>query len=298
MQRVAAGGLRDWAPRAFGDFARIRPLHAIGTRGYPWTEIDFPEDYRARGPRRPAGDRRRGLSRHRRPPPDSTTTVIENPTPPSSSVASGAPEIGAIAAVAGVGRVTESHMYERFYRLRERPFALTPDPDYLYPSRVHQEALELPALRHREPRRLHRHHRRDRIGQDDAAADAAARPRQPDDGRARDEHDARSARAARVGDDRLRARSRRAKSKPAMLRDLRRVPGRTARCRAAGAAGDRRGAEPDAAGARRDPDAVESRDREVEAAADRPGRPAGPARQARSARSSSSCGSASPSAIT
>jgi choline kinase len=43
--RVAAGGLRDWAPRAFGDFARVRPLHVIGTRGYPWTEIDFPEDY-------------------------------------------------------------------------------------------------------------------------------------------------------------------------------------------------------------------------------------------------------------
>ncbi len=32
-------------------------------------------------------------------------------------------------------------MYERFYGLRERPFALTPDPDYLYPSRGHQEAL-------------------------------------------------------------------------------------------------------------------------------------------------------------
>jgi general secretion pathway protein A len=32
-------------------------------------------------------------------------------------------------------------MYERFYRLRERPFALTPDPDYLFPSRGHQEAL-------------------------------------------------------------------------------------------------------------------------------------------------------------
>jgi putative secretion ATPase (PEP-CTERM system associated) len=32
-------------------------------------------------------------------------------------------------------------MYERFYRLRERPFALTPDPDSLYPSRVHKEAL-------------------------------------------------------------------------------------------------------------------------------------------------------------
>src|SRR5262245_3939523 len=34
-----------------------------------------------------------------------------------------------------------SVMYERFYNLRERPFSLTPDPDYLYPSRVHKEAL-------------------------------------------------------------------------------------------------------------------------------------------------------------
>src|SRR3954451_711695 len=33
-------------------------------------------------------------------------------------------------------------MYERFYRLRERPFALSPDPEYLYPSRVHQDALD------------------------------------------------------------------------------------------------------------------------------------------------------------
>jgi putative secretion ATPase (PEP-CTERM system associated) len=32
-------------------------------------------------------------------------------------------------------------MYERFYNLRERPFALSPDPSYLYPSRVHTEAL-------------------------------------------------------------------------------------------------------------------------------------------------------------
>jgi L-glutamine-phosphate cytidylyltransferase len=44
-ERVAAGGLRDWAPRAFAEFAGVRPLHAVGTRGYPWTEIDFPEDY-------------------------------------------------------------------------------------------------------------------------------------------------------------------------------------------------------------------------------------------------------------
>jgi choline kinase len=42
---VAAGGRRDWAPRAFAAFASERPLYAIGTRGYPWTEIDFPEDY-------------------------------------------------------------------------------------------------------------------------------------------------------------------------------------------------------------------------------------------------------------
>src|SRR4051812_26348337 len=33
-------------------------------------------------------------------------------------------------------------MYERFYQLRERPFALSPDPEYLYPSRVHQDALD------------------------------------------------------------------------------------------------------------------------------------------------------------
>ena len=33
-------------------------------------------------------------------------------------------------------------MYEKFYALRERPFALSPDPEYLYPSRVHREALD------------------------------------------------------------------------------------------------------------------------------------------------------------
>jgi choline kinase len=57
--RVADGGLREWAPRAFGDFARVRPLHVIGTRGYPWTEIDFPEDYqRAVGEVLPAIEKR------------------------------------------------------------------------------------------------------------------------------------------------------------------------------------------------------------------------------------------------
>jgi putative secretion ATPase (PEP-CTERM system associated) len=32
-------------------------------------------------------------------------------------------------------------VYERYFQLRERPFALSPDPDYLYPSKVHSEAL-------------------------------------------------------------------------------------------------------------------------------------------------------------
>ena len=110
-------------------------------------------------------------------------------------------------------------MYERFYGLRERPFALSPDPDYLYPSRVHREALELPALRHRGPRRVRRHHRRDRLRQDHAAADDAARAGPRDHRGAAREHDARAARAARGDPDRLRSRAR-AGRKPAMLRQL------------------------------------------------------------------------------
>jgi choline kinase len=42
---VASGSLKDWAPRAFGEFGRQEPLYAVGTRGLPWTEIDTPEDY-------------------------------------------------------------------------------------------------------------------------------------------------------------------------------------------------------------------------------------------------------------
>lgn len=44
---VAGGNLKEWAPRAFGAFAQVQPLHAISTRGFPWIEIDFPEDYAA-----------------------------------------------------------------------------------------------------------------------------------------------------------------------------------------------------------------------------------------------------------
>lgn len=42
---VAEGGLRDWAPKAFREFAQDRPLHAVSTGDRPWIEIDFPEDY-------------------------------------------------------------------------------------------------------------------------------------------------------------------------------------------------------------------------------------------------------------
>lgn len=44
-QLVASGGSGHWAPRAFRAFAAHRDLHAIGTRKYPWIEIDSPEDY-------------------------------------------------------------------------------------------------------------------------------------------------------------------------------------------------------------------------------------------------------------
>ena len=43
---IAGGALKDWAPRAFREFALHHPLYALSTRGLPWIEIDFPEDYR------------------------------------------------------------------------------------------------------------------------------------------------------------------------------------------------------------------------------------------------------------
>ena len=42
---IARGDHKAWVPRAFKAFAARRPLYAVGTRGFPWTEIDFPEDY-------------------------------------------------------------------------------------------------------------------------------------------------------------------------------------------------------------------------------------------------------------
>jgi choline kinase len=81
---LAGDGAREWLPQAFGAFALRRPLHVVETRGFPWIEIDFPEDYwRACGevlpaiinldagavrPRpgsaRGANDRAGGLTRH------------------------------------------------------------------------------------------------------------------------------------------------------------------------------------------------------------------------------------------
>jgi choline kinase len=43
---IEAGTVREWAPRAFREFALHHPLSVVSTCGLPWIEIDFPEDYR------------------------------------------------------------------------------------------------------------------------------------------------------------------------------------------------------------------------------------------------------------
>jgi len=42
---VQSGSLREWLPAAFARFSRRRTLHAVDHRGYPWIEIDSPQDY-------------------------------------------------------------------------------------------------------------------------------------------------------------------------------------------------------------------------------------------------------------
>ena len=44
-QLIASGAKKDWAPRAFREFALHHPLYALSTGGLPWIEIDFPDDY-------------------------------------------------------------------------------------------------------------------------------------------------------------------------------------------------------------------------------------------------------------
>ena len=74
-QALADGAIRDWLPRAFAAFARRRPLHVVETRGFPWTEIDSPDDYRracedvlpALDDRHTGGDRRMRIQEPRSP---------------------------------------------------------------------------------------------------------------------------------------------------------------------------------------------------------------------------------------
>jgi len=42
---VDAAAVHEWLPAAFSAFCRRRPLWAVESRGFPWIEIDFPEDY-------------------------------------------------------------------------------------------------------------------------------------------------------------------------------------------------------------------------------------------------------------
>jgi choline kinase len=75
---VACGHARDWAPRAFSAFAREQPLNAIGTRGYPWIEIDFPDDYeRARADVLPAIERTEEFARGPEQPSEAAAELIE-----------------------------------------------------------------------------------------------------------------------------------------------------------------------------------------------------------------------------
>lgn len=42
---LSEGESRAWLPAAFAAFCRRRPLRVVESRGFPWIEIDFPEDY-------------------------------------------------------------------------------------------------------------------------------------------------------------------------------------------------------------------------------------------------------------
>ncbi|HET9831467.1 MAG TPA: phosphocholine cytidylyltransferase family protein [Vicinamibacterales bacterium] len=42
---VEEGVVKDWLPAAFARFCRRRTLHAVDHRGFPWIEIDCPQDY-------------------------------------------------------------------------------------------------------------------------------------------------------------------------------------------------------------------------------------------------------------
>ena len=272
---VAAGGLRDWAAarlrrRSRGSGRCTRSAR----RGFPWTEIDFPEDYR-RAVRDvlPAIEARLG-------------TVARLRTYGASTCR--APSTGEHASI----------VHERFYQ----------------PSRASVRADARSRLSVSEPGAPARR----------SATCATASRATP----ASSSSPARSAPARRrccrrcCAGSTARRRSRASMNTmldprellEAVMIDLGLDPGRAEQ------AGDAEGVRRvpgqqraagrlvllvideaqnlSAAGARGNPDALEPRDREVEAAADHPDRSAGPARQAGRSPSSSSCASGSPSAIT
>ena len=188
-------------------------------------------------------------------------------------------------------------MYERFYQLRERPFALSPDPEYLYPSRVHREALDY--LRYGLESQAGFVVITGEIGSGKTTLLQTLL-------RGLDSQTT----VGRIVNTMLEPRELietimidfglepAGRSKPLMLRDLaqylvdQRLAGRLVLLVIDEAQNLSLG------GARGAAHALEPRDREVEAAADRAGRPAEPARQAGGRRSSSSCASGSRSATT
>ena len=132
-----------------------------------------------------------------------------------------APELGAVAPPrpsAAAGRP----MYLAFFGLAEKPFAITPDPRYLYLGRAPCRCARAPGVRHQRRRRLHPAHRRSRHRQDHddpLAAGARAEER-----RHRVDHQS-AALAAGVPADDLRGTGRRAcqtlrSATPRMLVDL------------------------------------------------------------------------------
>jgi len=42
---IASGAIKEWVPGAFAGFCWRRPLHVVDHRGFPWIEIDSPQDY-------------------------------------------------------------------------------------------------------------------------------------------------------------------------------------------------------------------------------------------------------------
>jgi choline kinase len=45
QELVSAGVTTAWLPAAFDRYCRSRPLHVVDNRGFPWIEIDSPDDY-------------------------------------------------------------------------------------------------------------------------------------------------------------------------------------------------------------------------------------------------------------